>query len=162
MAIYMNFNNKAPKGNVTAKGFEDCIEVDNFNFGCGRSISMEAGAMANRESSKPALSEISFSKRLDAASGGLFKNAVTGDEGVPVVISVVQTGAKGVEKYAEWKLENCIISSYSVSCSSSGAPMENISISYAKIEADLTEADKTNKNTKNMKVGYDLTLGEPL
>ena len=162
MAIFINFAGKKPAGNVTAKGFEDCIEVDNFNFGCGRSISMEAGAMANREASRPSLSEVSFSKRLDSSSGGLFKAAVTGDEGVPVTITVVQTGANGVEKYAEWKLEDCIISSYSVSASSGGAPMENISLSYAKIEADLTHADKTNKNTKNMIVGYDLTKGTPL
>ena len=162
MAIYIDFNKKSTKGNVTAKGFENCIEIDNFNFGCGRSVSMEAGAMANRECSKPNLSEVSFSKRLDAASGGIFKTAVTGDEGVPVTIYVVQTGAAGVEKYCEWKLENCIISSYSVSASSGGAPTENISLSYAKIEADLSYADKTNKNTKNMRVGYDLTLGTAL
>lgn len=82
MAIYMNFNKNAPKGNVTAKGYEDWIEVDSFNFGVGRGISMEAGAMANREASRPSISEVTVTKRIDAASGGLFKASVSGDEGV--------------------------------------------------------------------------------
>lgn len=162
MAIYMNFNNKAPAGNVTAKGYEDWIEVDSFNFGVGRGISMEAGAMANREATRPSLSEITLTKRIDAASGGLFKSSVSGDEGVKVEIHVVQTGASSVEKYAVYSLEDAIISSYSISASAGGPPQESISLSFAKIEADLNHADKTNKNPKNMRVGYDLTTATVL
>jgi len=162
MAIYMNFNAKAPAGNVTAKGYEDWIEVDSFNFGVGRGISMEAGAMANREATRPSLSEITLTKRIDAASGGLFKSSVSGDEGVKVEIHVVQTGASSVEKYAVYNLEDAIISSYSISASAGGPPQESISLSFAKIEADLNHADKTNKNPKNMRVGYDLTTATVL
>ncbi len=162
MAIYMNFNNKAPAGNVTASGYEDWIEVDNFNFGVARAVSMEPGAMANRESSRPSISEVTLSKALDAASGGLFKSAVTGDEGVDVEIHIVQTGADKVEKYATYKLTDCIISSYSVSAAAGGAPTEAISLSFSKVEADLAHADKTHKNSKNMRVGYDLTTATPL
>ena len=162
MAIYMNFNEKSPAGNVTAAGYEDWIEVDSMSFGVGRSISMQAGAMANREASRPSISEVTITKPLDAASGGLFKASVTGDSGVKVEIHVVQTGAEKVEKYAVYKLEDVIMSSYSVSASAGGAPQESISLSFAKIEAVLTHADKTNKNTKNMKVGYDLTTAKPL
>lgn len=162
MAIYMNFNSKAPAGNVTAKGYEDWIEVESFNFGVGRGITMEAGAMANREATRPSLSEITLTKRIDAASGGLFKSSVSGDEGVKVEIHVVQTGANAVEKYAVYSLEDAIISSYSISASAGGPPMESISLSFAKIEADLNHADKTNKNPKNMRVGYDLSTATPL
>ena len=162
MAIYMNFNAKSPKGNVTAKGYEDWIEVDSMNFGVGRAITMEAGAMSNREATRPSISEVTVSKPLDASSGGLFKSSVTGDAGVKVDIHVVQTGASAVEKYATYALEECIISSYSVSASAGGPPQESMSLSFAKIEADLTHADKTNKNTTNMRVGYDLTTATPL
>ncbi|WP_078085355.1 Hcp family type VI secretion system effector [Microbulbifer mangrovi] len=162
MAIYMNFNSNAPAGNVTAKGYENWIEVDSFNFGVGRGISMEAGAVANREASRPSLSEVTVTKRIDAASGGLFKASVTGDEGVKVEIHVVQTGANSVEKFAVYTLEDVIISSYSISASSGGAPQEAISLSFSKIEADLNHADKTNKNPKNMRVGYDLSTATPL
>ena len=162
MAIFMNFNNKNPQGNVTAADYENWIEVDSMSFGVGRSITMQAGAMANREASRPSISEVTFTKPLDAAAGGLFKASVTGDAGVPVEIHVVQTGGDKVEPYAVYKLEDVIISSYSISAATGGAPAESISLSFAKIEADLTHADKTNKNTKNMKVGYDLTTAKAL
>ncbi|MEE2730414.1 MAG: type VI secretion system tube protein Hcp, partial [Pseudomonadota bacterium] len=47
MAIYMNYNKLAIKGNVTAKGYEDWIELDSVSLGCGRGITMEVGNMAN-------------------------------------------------------------------------------------------------------------------
>lgn len=162
MAIYMNFNNNTPAGNVTAKGYENWIEVDSFNFGVGRAITMEAGAMANREATRPSISEVTVTKSLDAASGGLFKSSVTGDQGVVVQIHVVQTGAATVEKFATYTLEDCIIASYNVSASAGSVPHETLSLSFAKIEADLTHADKTNANTTNMRVGYDLTTATPL
>jgi type VI secretion system secreted protein Hcp len=162
MAIYMNFNNNTPAGNVTAKGYENWIEVDSFSFGIGRAITMEAGAMANREATRPSISEVTVTKNLDASSGGLFKSSVTGDQGVVVQIHVVQTGASTVEKFATYTLEDCIIASYNVSASAGAAPHETLSLSFAKIEADLTHADKTNANTTNMRVGYDLTTATPL
>lgn len=161
MAIYLNYNDKKIKGNVTTQGYEDWIEVDSFSFGVGRGISMEVGNMANREATRPSISEINLSKSMDASSGGMFKESVSGSEGVKVVIHLVQTGSKEIQKYAEYTLENCLVSSYSVSASSGGAPVESISLSYGKLMSDLSNADKDNKNKASMKVGYDLEKGVP-
>lgn len=161
MAIYMNFNNKKIKGNVTAAGYEDWIELDSFQFGVGRGISMEVGNMANREATRPSISEITVTKMMDNASGGLFKESLTGTEGVTVQIHIVQTGAKQVEKFAAYELSDVLISSYSISGSGGGAPVESISLSFSKILADLQGADKANKNASSMKVGYDLTTAKP-
>lgn len=161
MAIYMNFNNKKIKGNVTATGYEDWIEISSFQLGCGRGISMEVGNMANREATRPSLSEITLSKMLDNASSGLFKESLTGVEGVTVQIHIVQTGAKQVEKFAAYELSDVLISSYSIGAGGGAAPVETLSLSYSKIVADLQGADKANKNGQNMKVGYDLTTAKP-
>jgi len=162
MAIYMNYNGNTPAGNVTAKGFEGWIEVDSFNFGVGRAITMEAGAMSNREATRPSLSEVTITKSLDASSGGLFKQSVTGDTGVTVKFHVVQTGATAVETFAVITLEECIISSYNISAAAGSAPQETISLSFAKIEADLRHADKTNVNSDLGLSGYDLTTATPI
>lgn len=162
MAIYMKYNDKKPKGNVTAKGYEDWIELSHFQFGVGRGILMEVGQMANREATRPSVSEVSISKAMDAASGGLFKESVTGSEGVKVLIHLVQTGSAEIQKYAEYSLEGCIVSSYSVQAGASGAPVESLTISFSKIMSDLSNADKDNKNAASMKVGYDLTAGTAL
>ena len=161
MAIYMNYNKLAIKGNVTAKGYENWIELDSFSLGCGRGITMEVGNMANREATRPSISEASVSKMMDNASGGLFKESLTGVEGVEVQIHIVQTGAKQVEKYAAYTFSDVLISSYSVNASGGSAPGEALSLSFSQVVADLQGADKTNKNGQNMKVGYDLTTGKP-
>jgi type VI secretion system secreted protein Hcp len=162
MAIFMNFDNKKVKGNVTADGYDDWIDVNSLSFGVGRAISMEAGSMANREASRPSISEITFTKPMDSASSGLFAQSVAGDAGVKVIFNICQTGAKKVEKYAEYELEDCIVSSYSISASESGKPYETISLSFSKIMSDLAMTDKTNKNGTPVKVGYDLAKATPL
>lgn len=162
MAIYMNFNNKKIKGNVTAVGYEDWIELDSFQFGVGRGLSMEVGNMANREATRPSISEITITKMMDNSSGGLFKESLVGVEGVVVQIHIVQTGSQKVEKFAAYELTDTLISSYSISGSGGGAPHESLSLSFSKIVADLQGADKSNKNGQNMKVGYDLTTAKPM
>ena len=162
MAIYMNYDNKAVKGSVTAKGYEEWIDISSFQFGVGRGISMEVGGMQERESTRPSISEVSLSKAMDASSGGLFQAAVAGSEGVKVLIHIVRTGAKEVQTYATYELENCLVSSYSVSASDGGSPFENLALSFAKIMLYLSNVDGSGANAKSMKVGYGLAMGAPL
>lgn len=161
MALYMNFNDKKIKGNVTAKGYEDWIELQSMQFGVGRGISMGVGASADRETSVASVSEITVTKLMDPASAMLLKESLSGDEGVKVEIVIVRTGAKEVEKVGTYTLENTLISGYSVS-SGGDRPAESLSLSFTKIQVDLKGADSTNKNGQNFKVGYDLAKGEPL
>ena len=39
MAIYMNYNNKSPTGDVTESGHKDWIELSSLQWGVGRGIS---------------------------------------------------------------------------------------------------------------------------
>lgn len=162
MAIYMNFNSLAIKGNVTADNYKDWIEIDNFQLGVGRGISMEVGNMANREATRPSMSEIVVTKPMCNASGGLFKESLAGTDGVTVLIHIVVTSNSGLEKFAAYELSDVLISSYNISGSSSSRPHESIGLSYSKIVADLQGADKANKNGSNMKVGYDLTTAKSM
>jgi len=161
MAIFMNYNGLKIKGNVTAEGYSNWIKLDSMQFGVGRGISMEAGNMSNREATRPSLSEVSISKIMDSASSGLFKESLTGAAGVKVIIDVVKTGADKIEKYVSYELEDCLVSSYSVSVGD-GAPSEGISISFAKITMSYTAADRANAGGTPERVGYDLEKGVKL
>ena len=162
MAIYMNYDGLAIKGGVTADGYTDWIDISSFQFGVGRGISMEVGGMQEREATRPSISEVSLSKAMEASSGGLFQASVKGSVGVTVLIHIVRTGTDKVQAYATYELENCLVSSYSVSASDGGSPFENISLSFAKIMMDLSNVDTTGANASSMKVGYDLAMGTPL
>jgi type VI secretion system secreted protein Hcp len=161
MALYMNFNNNAIKGDVTAEGYANWIDLSSMQFGVGRGISMGVGSMSNREVSVPSLSEITISKNLDSSSAMLLKESLVGSEGVKVEIAIVRTGNTKIEEVGRYTLEGVLISGYSTS-SGGDRPSESISLTYAKILVDLKGADKDNKNGTNVKVGYDLSAGKPL
>ena len=94
MAIYLEYD--GINGNVTADGYQDQIGVLSFAFGVGRAISMEPGNMANREATRPSVSEVTVTKMMDNASSSLFKEAVTGSAGKTVKLHFVATGADKV------------------------------------------------------------------
>ena len=118
MSIYLEYD--GIKGNVTVDGYKDHIEVLSVQFGVGRGISMEAGNLSNRESTRPSLSEISLTKVADNSVTAIFKEAVTVSEGKKVSIKFVRRGADKVQEYMSYTLEDCIVSGYSISAESEG------------------------------------------
>jgi type VI secretion system secreted protein Hcp len=160
MAIYLLYD--GIKGNVTADGYKDHIAVQSVQFAVGRGISMEAGNLSNRESTRPSLSEITLTKPADNSVTAIFKEAVTGSAGKKVVIKFVRTGADKVQEYMDYTLENCLVSGYSISAESEGEPIEHITLSYAKIMINYSDFDKTNKSGNPQRVGYDLETAKPL
>ena len=162
MAIFLNFNGNKPKGNVTAKGYEGWIKVDDFQFAVSRGVSMESGNTSNREVTYPDISEITISKIMDGSSAGLFKEALSGAKGCTVLIDIVKTGADVIETYVSYEFEECLISNYDMDAYSSAAPEESISISFAKITMTYTAGDRTNTGATPERVGYDLTAAKRL
>ena len=162
MAIYIDYNGKKIKGNVTAGGYEETIKVLSLHFGVGRGISMEPGNMANREATRPTVSEITFSKYADNSTPDLFKESVTGSAGVKVLIHFVQTGADAVQEFMTYTLEQCLVSGYSISADADGDPMETITLSFAKVEVKYVDFDKDNKAKSPQIVGYNLETAKPL
>lgn len=160
MAIYIEYD--GIQGNVTADGFADHIKVLSLNFGVGRGISMEPGNLANREATRPSLSEVTFSKLADNSTTSLFKESVTGAAGKLVKIKFVQTGADAVTTFMDYELEDCLVSSYSISADADGDPVETISLSFAKLMVNYHDFDKANTGKSPMRVGYDLTTAKPL
>ncbi len=162
MAIYMNFNALAIKGNVTAEGYKDWIKVDSLQFGVGRGISMEAGSVANREASRPSISEVSISKSMDTSSAQLMKEGVTGAAGTEVIIDIVKTGSEKLDKFCSYTLQNVLVSGYSVSSGGEGAPQESISLSFTEVMYEYVTGGIDNADAATMKVGYDLVNAKPL
>ena len=160
MSIYLEYD--GIKGNVTVDGYKDHIEVLSVQFGVGRGISMEAGNLSNRESTRPSLSEISLTKVADNSVTAIFKEAVTVSEGKKVSIKFVRRGADKVQEYMSYTLEDCLVGSYSISADAEGEPMESISLSYSKIMINYNDFDKSNESGNPQRVGYDLGTAQPL
>lgn len=160
MAIYLEY--EGVQGNVTADGYDKHIAVLSCQFGVGRAISMEPGNMSNREATRPSISEVTLTKLADNSVTSIFKEAVTGSGGKTVTIKFVRTGADKVQEYMSYTLENCLVSSYSISADAENEPVENISLSFSKMMINYNDHDATNKSGSPQRVGYDLTTAKPL
>lgn len=154
MAIYCEY--EGVTGNCTADGYEGHIPCLSVQFGLSRGISMEPGRCSNRESTRPNISEITITKEADSSCTSLFKDGVSGNQGTTCTIKFVRTGTEKVEEFMSYTLENCMISSYSISCDAESAPYETISFSFTKILVNYNDSDASNAGGSPQRVGYDL------
>jgi len=152
MPIYMKYGDI--KGDVTSESHEKWIELNSFQWGVGRGISSPTGASADRESSAPSISEIVVTKMQDTATTSLLDEALQG-EGKKVEIDFVKTDGKKLETYMTYKLEDVLVSGYSVS-SGGDRPSESLSLNFTKIEFKAVNMDKANKSAASAAVIYDL------
>ena len=154
MPIYMKYNKGAIKGDVTAEGHTDWIELGSFQWGVGRGISSPTGASADRESSAPSISEITVTKSQDISSAPLLNEALQG-EGVTVVIDFCKTDKGALEVYTKYTLTNCMISGYSTSSGGDRAT-ESLSLNFTKIEYKLIGMKAEGASGDPFPVTYDL------
>ena len=155
MSIYMLID--GIQGKVTAKGHEGWIDCSSLQWGVGRAISSAVGTSADREASKPSISEVSITKLMDESSPMIFTEACVG-KGKKVVIDLCTVGTDQINTYMSYELEECMISGYSVS-SGGDRPSESISLSFTKMEMKFTPYDKNGKPTSPLPAGYDMAAG---
>lgn len=158
MAIYLEF--EGIEGNATATGYEKMIDITSFNWGVGRAITQTAGRMANREASRPSISEITLTKATDKSTPLLIQESTIGTKGKKVLIHFVTTGGDQLEEFLTYTLEDTLISSFSIGASSDGEPGETISLSFSQFEVAFTEAGETNARSGKGRFGYDIALAK--
>jgi len=160
MAIYLEY--EGIKGGVTAEGYQGCIDISSFGYKVTRKISMEAGNLANRESSLPKIGQVTLLKYYDSSSAKLLKESFAGVVGKKAVIKFVHTGADQVQEYMVCTLENCLVSRYAIAASIYAKPSEVIILSFSEIMMHYTGRDATNKSGNPLRAGYDLIAAKPL
>jgi type VI secretion system secreted protein Hcp len=144
------------KGEVTAEGYKDWVELGSFQWGVGRGISSGVGGGSKREASAPSVSEIVVTKTLDAFSPSALKEAI-GGEGVQVKIDLTRTDGKGNHiAYQKYILEGVMVSGYSLS-SGGDRPSESLSLNFTKFDSEYIKLDDKFKPTTTGHYIYDLT-----
>lgn len=152
MAIYIKY--EGIDGEATHENHKKWLDIKTLQWGVGRAISTPSGSTANREASEPSVAEVTITKLMDASSPKFFTEAVTGAAGKKVEIHLVTTGSPG-NTFAEYVLTDALVSAYSLN-TSGDRPLENISISFTKIEYKFIPYDNANKAGTPTTVSYDL------
>lgn len=156
MPIYIDWASKAIKGGVTAKGFEDMIEVSSFQWGVGRGISSPVGSTADREASAPSVSEVTVTKVLDAASPKLLEDALRGNMDSKVIVHFVRTDKNALVDFLQVTLTNTGVSGHSFS-SGGDRPSESLSLNFTAVEFSNTPAGADTKAEAKTVISYDMT-----
>lgn len=159
MAIYLKFD-KEIKGEVTAEGFPGQIQVGSVQWGVGIGVSSVTGN-ANREASIPSFSEVTITKTTDISSTPLFKETCGRENFTSATLSFTTT-AKGNSNlvFLEIKLENVIISGYTMSSGGEGRPTESLSLNYTKITMKYMLDEKGTLAAKAPEVAWDLATNK--
>lgn len=160
MSVYMKY--EGIPGNATADGYADYIRIDSMQFGVGRGISMEVGNLANRESSKPSISEITCTTEVDKCLTPLFTEAVSGSTGKLVTFAVVQTGSDKLIEYLTVELKQTLVSGWSFSVEGDSKGFLTFSLSFEEINLSYSDYDGSNKGGSPMRGGYQLAQGKKL
>ena len=132
MAIYVNLDNIG--GSVTTAGFDQSknFECSSFQWGAGLGVGSPRGG--DRTTSEPSVSEISLTKTLDTASEKLFKSLLTGDAIAKGEINFTAATKGTAIAFATLKLEEVIVSGYSMTSGGDGLPSESISLNFKKFD----------------------------
>jgi len=150
------------EGHVTAKGHEKWIELDSANFNVSRAINTKPGNVTDRESTKPALSEVSITKIMDKTSPHIFSEACIGKAKSKVEIHFCQTG-ENVSPYMEYTLHNVLFSNYGVQAvtkENKTIPAEVANLNFDKIEMKYTPYDEKHGAQSPIPAGYDLNTAQ--
>lgn len=130
MAIYIKLTNC--DGSVTTAGFEKQFECHSFQWGAGVGVGSPRGG--DRTTSEPSVSEISVTKTLDTSSEKIFKSLLNGDNLGEGTISFTAAVKGTAIAYATLKLDDVIVSGYSMSSGGDGLPSESISLNFKKFD----------------------------
>jgi type VI secretion system secreted protein Hcp len=152
--IYLKYGDKI-KGEVTAEGHVDWVELNSLQFGTGRGIGNPTGTSASRETGTVNVSEIVVTKMNDVSSEPLFRESLDGKAVTAEIDLTKSNDAGGFETYLKLTLTECLISGYSMS-SGGDKPTESLSLNFTKIEYKYIPYDSAHKAKPPLTGGYDL------
>lgn len=155
MSMYLNY--EGIKGEATAEGHEQWMDIDTLSWGVSRALSAKTGTNQNREATSTTISEVTFTKITDNATPYLFMESCIG-KGKEIKIHLTKTDDT-LQSYIEYTLRDCMISSYTVN-SDGERPIETISLSFTKIELRYIPHDDKNNVATPVSQIYDVSLGK--
>lgn len=135
-------------GESTDAKCRGCIQIESFSWGTTNPSATGAhGAGGGGGAGKVSVHDISISKISDKSSSDLMQASASGQHIKEAKLTCRKAGGDQQE-YLTYELENVLVSSFSTSGhgSSSGRPMESLSLNFTKITFQWTDASGKVKN----------------
>ena len=144
-------------GNANIKDHEKWIKCATVNWNIGRNIPSKSGETMDRTRDVVHAGEVIVTKKMDSSSARLFE-AAGGTEGKKVEIHFLSGAGKEATTYAEWTLENTLVSNYDIQATDEDA-VETLSLNFTKIEVKSIEKGPDEKVGSPYPVTFDREKG---
>jgi len=144
---------------------KDWIEILSYSMGITQPTSGSASTSGGATSERAHFQDFSIVKALDKASPKIAQACAGGQHIKEVKVELCRAGGDKV-KYMEYKMSDCIISSFRPGGSAHGGetlPLEEVAFNYGKIEFTYTQqkrADGTGGG--NVAGGWDLEANKKI
>jgi type VI secretion system secreted protein Hcp len=144
------------KGQTTAEGFKEQIEISSFSQSVSQHLA-DAQSNQTRTLGRPMFSDITFTKPVDDSSPELLQACVTGQDFKTVEVSCCQMDDKKMVPIWVVTIDSALISSISQSAGGNDLPFESISLNFTKIKWEFKKQDSTGKKEGTKPASFDLT-----
>jgi type VI secretion system secreted protein Hcp len=142
---------------------KDWIEILSYSYGVAQKASGSASTAGGASSERADFHDLSIVKALDKASPKIFEACAGGKHIPSVIVELCRAGGDKV-KYMEYKLSNCIVSSYRPGGSAHGGetlPLEEVAFNYGKIEISYTQQKRADGGGGGqVAAGWDLQVNK--
>lgn len=146
-------------GESTDDAHADQIEILSYNMGVSQTASASASSGGGASSERADFQDFSIVKTLDKASPKLAVACADGTHISEVILELCRAGGDKL-KYMEYKLSDCIVSSFrpgGSSQSDEALPLEEVSFNYGKIEWTYTQQKRADgSGGGNVAAGWNL------
>jgi type VI protein secretion system component Hcp len=155
------------KGDVTVKGYEGYILVEDFHIETSKSLKSARGHAQHRKGGKLNISEVSIIKAYDQSAPQLLQKTLTCKTAEKDPVSIVCVTPDN-QKYLEITLTGVIVSSYDFiydheGLRTIGLPWvdfaEHLTLNFTEIEKKFTSHDATGKGGGSISASHDLVKG---
>ena len=146
------------EGESKDDGHKGWVEILNFSHGVSQATTGTASSTGSGAGQRCDMTPFHFAKQLDKASPKLNAFCAGADAVKTVDVELCRAGGDK-QLYMKYKLSDCIISSVQVggaSAGDGGVPIEEVGITYGKIEWEYTVIGNDNKPAGKVPAGWDL------
>jgi len=148
------------KGESADAKHKDEIDIESFSWGMTQSAAQATGGGAG--AGKVSLQDFHFVMRFNQASPSLMKSCATGQH-IKLATLTCRKAGKDQQEFLTIKFSDVLVSSYQTGGSEgSDVPFDQVSLNFAKIEAEYKRQQPDGKLAPGGQFGFDLKSNKAL
>ena len=131
------------------------IDVESWSWGEAQAHPAGTGG-GGGGAGKVTMTDFSFTTKLSKASPKLFLSCAEGNHIKAAWLTARRSAGKAADYFLKWTFSDLLVSAYQTGASAGDAPLDQVSLRFAKIEVEYKEQRPDGSFGAAFKAGWDL------